>query len=134
MKNNEQFSEQVLEQTLAAVRHEKQRRFQRRAGIAVGLLAVSLTLLLKSVPNDEKGIAADPDLSSRPENLVVFSTASSKSPEGAVTVFSTRDSVVEVTYISTDEVNEMLGDIPHAFYQTADGKMHFWSSTLAQLL
>jgi anti-sigma-K factor RskA len=133
MTNNEHFSEQVLEQTLAAVRYEKRRRGQRRAGLAVCLLAVSLAMLLRPVSDEEVVIAVDQDVNSGPKNLVVFSTKSKCLPENRVTYFSTRDSGLELTYISTEEMSDMLGDIPHGFYKTGDGKTHFWSSALAQL-
>jgi hypothetical protein len=133
MKNNEQFSEQVLEQTLLAVRREKRRRNQRRVAVAC-LLAAGLAVLLRPAPqnvSEDLVQSAGPDRTPGMENVVVFSTASRKEAMRNVRVFSTADCVVEINRIGTEEVNVMLAGIPHGFYETPDGKTHFWSPALA---
>ncbi len=136
MKNNDHFSEQVLEQTLLAVRHKRRCRNQRRAGFILCLLLATLAVWFRPASHDgsdHQAQASVPDQNNGKEDVVVFGTASANVSESTFTTFSTRDSAVEVKRISTKEMSAMLGKIPHGFYKTVDGETHFWSPTLARL-
>ena len=130
MKSNDHFSEQVLEQTLRAVRHGKRRRTQHRAALAVCVIATSLTVFFRQQPDNEVKTLAYAPKPESPEakNPVVFSTASINV---SMTVFSTRDSAVEVTHINTDEMSAILAETPHGFYETTNGQTHLWLPLLA---
>ncbi|MBN2703934.1 MAG: hypothetical protein JXR23_06955 [Pontiellaceae bacterium] len=129
MKNSNHFSEQVLEQTLLAVRREKRRKYQRRSGLALCLLLLGLVVVLRPAPKEVAETSAqtvDANPNSELEDGIIFSTVGENEWMDHVTIFSTKDYTVEVEYIDTDTMNEMLAGIPHGVYQTADGKMHFW--------
>ncbi|MBN2684717.1 MAG: hypothetical protein JXR40_05515 [Pontiellaceae bacterium] len=129
MKNSNHFSDQVLEQTLLAVRCEKRRKYQRRSGLVFCLLLLGLLVVLRPAPKkvaENLLTSGDANPHSEPEDGSIFSTAGENEWMDHVTIFSTKDYTVEVEYIDTDTLDEMLAGIPHGYYEAPDGKMHFW--------
>lgn len=105
MKSKEHFSEQVLDQTLLAVRREKRRSAQRRSGLVVCLLLATLAVFLRPASHeitDGLAQATEPDQNNGLENLGELSTDSAKAYLCNVKIFSSRDSALEVKRISME--------------------------------
>ena len=115
---------------------KRRRKRARRAGFAVCLLAGILVFCFAptgSVWRVWENITQIQDsLPDRaPIRAVIVSAASSTDLDKRYTVFSTKDYVVKVNHITTEEMNVMLGDVPHGIYTTQTGELRFWSTALA---
>ena len=132
MKTNDPFSEQVLQKTLSAVRYEKRHKKQQRAGLTICLLAGALTLLHNFNPphstEESPQIVGAPEPEKTRMESIFFSTAAQ---EKSYTTVSTKDRIVQINYITTEELSAMLGDTPYGIYKTKSGKLRFWFSAIA---